>query len=121
MPSVLKLKVNEDALAKTYRREIGNLFNVGKLNIIGGNGEDEVLVKIDNENDLQAIMKKFSNINDAFPSVTTLVGISAITNAEEYKPQIEVEPNKETVLKVKLFNYGNSDLNSIVIKLFESY
>lgn len=121
VPSVIKLKVNEDALAKTYRREIGNLFNVGKLNIIGVNGEDEVLVKIDNENDLQAIIKKFSNINDAFPSVTTLVGISAITNAEEYKPQIEVEPNTETVLKVKLFNYGNSDLNGIVIKLFESY
>src|SRR5690606_30134476 len=34
VPSVLKLKVNEDALAKTYRKEIGNLFNVGKLNII---------------------------------------------------------------------------------------
>src|SRR6218665_969939 len=93
IPSVVKLKVNGDALAKTYRKEIGNLFNVGKLNIIGVSGEDEVLVKIDNENDLQAIMKKFSNINDAFPSVTTLVGISAITNAEEYKPQIEVEPN----------------------------
>ncbi len=121
VPSVLKLKVNEDALAKTYRREIGNLFNVGKLNIIGVSGEDEVLVKIDNEADLQAIMKKFSNINDAFPSNTTLIGISAITNAEEFKPQIDVEPDKETVLKVKLFNYGNSDLNAILIKLFENY
>lgn len=121
VPSVLKLKVNEDALAKTYRREISNLFNVGKLNIIGVSGEDEVLVKIDNEADLQAIMKKFSNINDAFPSNTTLIGISAITNAEEFKPHIDVEPDKETVVKVKLFNYGNSELNSILIKLFESY
>ncbi len=121
VPSVIKLKVNEDALAKTYRREIGNLFNVGKLNIIGVSGEDEVLVKIDNEMDLQSIMKKFSNINDAFPSFSTVVGISAITNVEEFKPQIAVEPNKETVLKVKLFNYGNSDLNGILIKLFESY
>lgn len=121
IPSVLKLKVNEDALAKTYRREIGNLFNVGKLNIIGVSGEDEVLVKIDNEADLQAIMKKFSNINDAFPSNTTLIGISAITNAEEFKPQIDVEPENETVFKVKLFNYGNSDLNAILIKHFENY
>lgn len=121
VPSVLKLKVNEDALAKTYRREIGNLFNVGKLNIIGVSGEDEVLVKIDNEADLQAIMKKFSNINDAFPTNTTLVGISAIVNAEEFKPQIDVDLEKESVLKVKLFNYSNSELNSILIKLFESY
>lgn len=121
VPSVIKLKVNEDALAKTYRKEIGNLFNTGKLNIIGVSGEDEVLVKIDNETDLQAIIKKFSNINDAFPSYTTVVGISAITNVEEFKPQIEVEPKKEDVLKVKLFNYGNSDLNGILIKVFEAY
>ena len=53
IPSVVKLKVNSDALAKTYRREIGNLFNVGKLNTIGVSGEDEVLIKIDNQEDLQ--------------------------------------------------------------------
>ena len=31
IPSVVKLKVNSDALAKTYRKEIGSLFNVGKF------------------------------------------------------------------------------------------
>jgi Subtilase family len=121
IPSVVKLKVNEDALAKTYRKEIGNLFNVGKLNIIGVSGEDEVLVKIDNVTDLQAIIKKFSNVENAYPSYTTIVGISAITNIEEFKPQVEGKVDSETILKIKLFNYGNTDLDSILIREFEKF
>lgn len=121
IPSVVKVKLNEEALAKSHRREIANLFNTGKLNIIGVQGEDEVLVKIDSENDLNAILKKFENANDAFPSFTTIVGISAITNVEEFKPIVDVEPTEESILKVKLFNYEDSDLNGILIKLFEGY
>src|SRR5690606_23832 len=86
IPSVVKLKVNGDALAKTYRKEIGNLFNVGKLNIIGVSGEDEVLIKIDNENDLKGILKKFSSVNFELPNYTHQIGISAINNIEEFKP-----------------------------------
>lgn len=121
IPSVLKLKVNEDALAKTYRREIGNLFNAGKLNTIGVSGEDEVLVKIDNENDLQGIVKNFAKVDNAYPSYSTVVGISAISNVEEFKPVIEVEASNDSVIKVKLFNYGNGDLDGILIKAFETY
>jgi hypothetical protein len=122
IPSVVKLKVSGDALAKTYRKEIGNLFNVGKLNIIGVSGEDEVLIKIDNEADLKNILNRFSDAKLAFPNYTTLVGISAINNIEEFKPQIEIEEeNEEQVYKVKLFNYGNTDLNNILIRSFEKY
>lgn len=121
VPSIIKLKVNEDALAKTHRKEIASIFNTGKINIIGVYGEDEILIKIDGQSDIQAIRKKLENANNAFPSFTTIVGLSAITNAEEFKAQIDVEHNKEAVLKVKLFNYGNSELNAILIKLFESY
>jgi len=122
IPSVVKLKVSGDALAKTYRKEIGNLFNVGKLNIIGVSGEDEVLIKIDNEADLKNILNRFSDAKLAFPNYTTLVGISAINNIEEFKPQIEIEEEDEDqVYKVKLFNYGNADLNNILIRSFEKY
>lgn len=122
IPSVVKLKVSGDALAKTYRKEIGNLFNVGKLNIIGVSGEDEVLIKIDNEADLKNILNRFSDAKLAFPNYTTLVGISAINNIEEFKPQIEIEEEDEKqVYKVKLFNYGNADLNNILIRSFEKY
>ena len=121
IPSVVKLKVNSDALAKTYRREIGNLFNVGKLNTIGVSGEDEVLIKIDNQEDLQKMTEKIANADNKYPSQSTITGICAITDIEEFKPQVNVNPNKSTILKVKLFNYGDSSLNSVLIKEFEKY
>src|SRR5438045_796532 len=36
LPSVLRLKLNDEAIAKSYRKDIAKLFNVvGKLNLIG--------------------------------------------------------------------------------------
>lgn len=121
VPSVIKLKVNSDALAKTYRREIGSLFNVGKLNTIGVSGEDEVLVKIDNQDDLHKIIEKVSNADNKYPSKSTIYGICAITNIEEFKPQINIELHKNIILKVKLFNYGDNSLNAVLIKEFENF
>jgi len=121
IPSVVRLKLNSDALAKTYRRDIGNLFNVGKLNTIGVSGEDEVLIKIDNQEDLQQMTEKIANADNEYPSQSTVTGICAITNIEEFKPQISIEPNESTILQVKLFNYGDSSLNSVLIKEFEKY
>ncbi|AGY53761.1 hypothetical protein BRDCF_p1134 [Bacteroidales bacterium CF] len=121
IPSVVKLKINSDALAKTYRKEIDNLFNVGKLNTIGFSGEDEVLIKIDNQDDLQKITAKIANADNKFPSQSIIVGISAITQVDEFKPQINVKTVVNTVLKVKLFNYGDSSLNSVLIKEFEKF
>ncbi len=119
IPSVVKLKVNSDALAKTYRKEIGSLFNVGKLNTIGVSGEDEVLIKIDNQDDLHKIVTKVSNADNKYPSKSTIYGICAITNIEEFKPQVNVESQKNIILKVKLFNYGDTSLNAVLTKEFE--
>ncbi len=121
IPSVVKLKLNSDALAKTYRREIGNLFNLGKLNTIGISGEDEILIKIDNQNDLQKISDKIANAETCHPTPSTIVGVSAITNIEEFKPQINITSATDIVLKIKLFNYYDSSLNNVLIKEFEKY
>jgi len=118
IPTVVKLKLNGSALAKSHRREIGSLFNVGKLNTIGVDGEDEVLIKIDNILDLQKINEKISNAENPFPSRSTLVGISAITNIELFKPHINIKPQVDSILKIKLFNYGDRSLNQIVNKQF---
>jgi hypothetical protein len=121
VPSVIKLKVNGDALAKTYRKEIGNLFNVGGLNIIGVSGEDEVLIKVDDEADLQEMVKNLDKANNKFPTYSTVVGISSISDAEEFKPIVDIDADSDKVLKIKLFNYGNSDLDGILIRTFEKY
>lgn len=121
VPSVVKLKMNSDALAKTYRREVANLFNVGKLNTIGVSGEDEVLVKIDNKDDLRRISDKIAYAEMSHPTPSVIIGISAIINIEEFKPQVNVTPTAGTILKVKLFNYYDNSLNSVLIKEFEKY
>lgn len=122
VPSVVTLKINSDALAKTYRREIGSLFNVGnKLNTIGINGEDEVLVKIDNQDDLRKIYDKISNADKQFPTHSTILGISAIVGIEEFRPQVNVDPSEDTILKVKLFNYGDNSLNKTVNNEFDKF
>ncbi|CAM4163284.1 S8 family peptidase [Cytophagaceae bacterium 50C-KIRBA] len=121
-PSVIKVKMNQDALAKSYRKDIGNLFNINELNIIGVNGIDELLIKVNDEQVLQAIIKNLDRVNIAFPSNSTVVGISAISDIEAFVPEIILEKGKETeVFKIKLFNYGNMDLNGILLRTFEKF
>ena len=55
------------------------------------------------------------------PTPSVIIGISAIINIEEFKPQVNVTPTAGTILKVKLFNYYDNSLNSVLIKEFEKY
>lgn len=122
IPSVIKLKINSDALAKSYRKDIGEIFKIGlKLNTIGVNGEDEVLIKIDNQHDLNKIIGKVGAAESNNPSKSIIIGISAINEIEEFKPQIDIIPTNDTVLKVKLFNFGESSLNKVLIREFDKY
>ncbi|OKS86119.1 S8 family peptidase [Mucilaginibacter polytrichastri] len=122
IPSVVRLKMNQDALAKSYRKDIGNLFNVNEVNVIGVNGVDELLIKINDENILRSIVKNLDRINTAFPSNSTIVGISAISDIEAFVPEVNIVKDEGTeVYKIKLFNYGNMELNGILFRTFEKY
>jgi hypothetical protein len=122
IPTVLRLKVNEDALAKRFRREIALIFNVDKkLNLIGFNSDSELLVKVDNARDVKKMIDNFAKADQSFISDSIIMGIDAIENIEVYHPVINVNPNSETKIKVKLFNYGDSELNRILIQSFESF
>lgn len=114
LPTVVRVKLNEDALAKTHRSEVGKIFNKGrKINIIGMVGEDELLIKIDDEADLQLIATKIEDTEH------NVVGISAIEKAVDFKPLTEIE-NGETDLKVKLINYGDYNLNQVAEVSFQN-
>ncbi len=113
LPTVVKLKLNEEALAKTYRNEIGKLFNLGrKVNIIGLVGENQLLVKVDNISDLKQIEARIAD------KEKNVLGISAIEKAEEFKPLIDSEVKSSTDLKVRLINYGDYKLNEISERSF---
>ena len=121
LPSVVKVKLNNAATAKSYRSDVSSIFNAGKFNTIGVNGDDEILVKVDGLEDVRAIVRNLEKVESAFPSKSSIIGVSAITNVELYTPMIDVTQKEESVLKVKLFNYGNSELDSLLLKNFEAY
>lgn len=120
LPTVLKLKINNEALAKTYRKEIAKVFNTQKINIIGLNYIDEVLVKIEDEKEVEKINKKISVSQKISGSQSLKIGIDAIEEIEEFIPEIDIE-NLEGEIKVKLFNYGDSELNIMAIRSFEKF
>ena len=65
IPVVFTVKIKEKAIAKTHRSEIGKLFNTrDKVNIIGIIGDDELLIKVDNIEDLEIIEKNALNIEE---------------------------------------------------------
>jgi hypothetical protein len=107
LPVVVKLLMNDDALAKGYRTEIGKIFNASKkINIIGLIGNKELLVKVDDEADLNYILNKIGDPE------SNVLGVSAIEKAEDFKALID-EVDLSGDLKVKLINYGDPKLNEI--------
>ncbi len=116
MPALVKFKVNDDAFAKTYRKNISKLFSVNqKINVVGLIGDSELLVKIDNQADLNSILERFNNYaaND--------VAISALEDTAVFKPIKYIEDNKENNLKVKLIDYQDKELNNLLENKFESF
>ncbi len=115
LPTVVKVKINEDALTKSYRTDIGKLFNSPKkINLIGLIGENQLLIKIDDKKDLDFIQSKITDLE------RNVIGISAIEEAEDFKPLIDLEEKLEGDLKVKLINYGDYKLNEIAKRNFEN-
>lgn len=122
IPTVVKLKISEDALAKRFRKEIASIFNVDKkLNIIGLNVGSELLVKIDNGGDLRKMISNFAKADLNFVSDSIIMGIDSIENIEIYSPIIDISTDTESKIKVKLFNYGDNELNRILLQTFESF
>ncbi|MBB3842333.1 uncharacterized protein YkuJ [Runella defluvii] len=116
-PAIIRVKLMSEATAKNHRREISKLFNVQKkLNIIGLIGEDELILKIDSPEDLEAIEKR---LKDTAKYATAL---SAIEDPDLFKPSIEVEEvNGSTLLKVKLFHLHEYEQNQVLIRSFERF
>jgi len=115
LPTVVKVKVNEDALAKSFRGEIGKIFNSPKrINLIGMIGDNQLLIKIEDAKDLAFIQAKVADMD------RNVLGISAIEEAEDFQPMIDLEENFDGDLKVKLINYGDYKLNEIAERSFEN-
>lgn len=122
IPTVVKVKMNEEALAKRFRKEIAAIFNVDKkLNIIGVNLGTELLIKVDNISDVRKMMDNLAKTDLHFLPESLIMGIDSIENMEIFVPIVDIDTHSELKIKIKLFNYGDSELNRIVTRSFESF
>lgn len=113
LPTVISTNLIDDAIAKSHRGKVNQIFNVNEKNNIIGFGEDNsLLIKVDNQRDLELIDRNICNPEKfAF-------GISAIDEIKIFEPSIDISSTNP--LKVELFNYYNHDLNELVKNRFIS-
>lgn len=108
IPATLKVSIDDNAIAKSHRKDIQSLFNGKrtKNNIIGFADSNCLLIKVDNLEEGQSIKRNISDFRkNAKP-------ISAIEEIEIFSPQL-VE-FAEGALKVSLIDYHNFELNTAV-------
>jgi hypothetical protein len=118
IPAVLKVEVNESAIAKSYRSDIDALFSDGEdnMNLIGYTFENELLVKVDTENALNKIIKRLStNQRKRYD-----YGISAITEVKIFTPAVIERDPVGKPLEIELINFQNYNLNKAIEALFEA-
>lgn len=122
VPTVMRLRMNQNALAKRFRSEIASIFNVNKkMNLIGVNLDNELLLKIDNNNDLRKMILNIAKADQKLLSDSIILGINSIENLEIYSPLIETDINPESKIKVRLFDFGDPELNRILTRAFEIF
>ncbi|MFW1466585.1 hypothetical protein ACEV75_24650, partial [Vibrio parahaemolyticus] len=65
IPTVFRIKLNSYSTATSYSSDLAKIFNVqGKINLIGVIGFDEVLVKVDNIDQLNEILKNLAKVEE---------------------------------------------------------
>lgn len=117
LPSVLNLRLNQSASAKGSRQNIASIFNdKGAINLIGVTGNDHVLVKVNSSAEANRIASKITNLRTGDK---TYLGVAAIDEIDDFVPVIEEDLNIDGVLKVKLINYYDRELNDLLARLFE--
>lgn len=115
VPTVARVTMNERALAKSYRPEIGRVFGKrGVENLIGLEEDLDLLVSLAPREDIETTLRHLEN------QETYRVGISGIDEIQPFRPIVELPTEEGFSLKVKLLNFGNADLNTRIQRVFES-
>ncbi|WP_214846090.1 S8 family peptidase [Exiguobacterium sp. S90] len=122
VPAVIKAKLNEDAGAKSHRKELNKFLTADKSNdrFVGVSNNNELLIRIDNIHQLDEIYK---NIKDFDKHDKAISGIERI-NAFEPEVTIEkTEPKQDGkyVIKIRLFDFNNHKLNDFTLVMFKEF
>lgn len=122
VPAVIKAKLNEDAGAKSHRKELNKFLTADKTNnrFVGVSSDNELLIRIDNLHQLSEIHKNLENFkrNDK--------AISGIETINAFEPEItieKVEPRRDGkyLIKIRLFDFNNYQINSSTFSMFKNF
>lgn len=116
IPATLKIDIDDNAIAKSHRKDIQKIFNgkVTKNNIIGFLDSNTAIVKVDSIEEGLQIKNNIANY------VKNPRGISAIESIEVFKPFIvDIEDNQ--AVKISLIDFLNYEINNAVKIAFIKY
>lgn len=117
LPSVLSLRLNQSASAKGSRQNIASIFNdKGAINLIGVTGNDHVMVKVNSSAEATRIANKILNLHSGDK---TYLGVAAIDEIVDFEPMIEDDINLDSIIKIKLINYYDKEINDLLSRTFE--
>ena len=117
LPSVLSLRLNQSASAKGSRQNIASIFNdKGAINLIGVTGNDHVMVKVNSSAEATRIANKILNLRSGDK---TYLGVAAIDEIVDFEPMIEDDINLDSIIKIKLINYYDKEINDLLSRTFE--
>ncbi len=116
IPATLRIDIDDNAIAKSHRKDIQKLFNgqITKNNIIGFIDSNSAIVKVDNLEHGKAIRR---NINYYHRNPKA---VSAVENIEIFKPYV-ADIKEESTVKVSLIDFLNYEVNNAIKISFENY
>ncbi|WP_046216254.1 S8 family peptidase [Paenibacillus wulumuqiensis] len=120
IPVVIKAKMLEEALAKSHRSEIIELFERKEYEkAIGLSNDDELLIRIDDTNEFKGIIRNISRYENNARAISAIKEITAFDVNLDHVSRLS-EQGEKYVLKVKLFDYKDYRTNSRVEEAFKN-
>lgn len=107
VPAVVKAKINNKALAKSYRNKINKIFSLkNEYNFLTVFNENNMLIKI---RDKKTFLQIIKNLGD----LTNNYGISAITDLDYFVPTLSnFSKNQHNYYKIHLINFEDEEINN---------
>lgn len=114
LPLLVKAKLNEHATAKSYRPNVRSILNQNrKHNVIGISGFREILLKLEDVGDIEAIKNVVLSVQNHTSSKDKPIGVAAIEDLSVYTCNFDIEALSNKILKVQLVDYKDANLNTL--------
>lgn len=113
LPIVLKAKINDDALAKSYREDLVSFITKNQYNVIGFSENEEIIIRVDTAKELDYIEENIENY------LYNPIQISGIDYIDVSNPIIEVENLcQNNIFKLRFQDFNDKNTNNHIEDVF---